>query len=274
MSPAFLEAPVGTVAFCWRLRRRDGIALGFTTHDRDLDIDGLHFRAAPGMLPSAVILKDGLAADAMDVTGALTAEALTETDLAAGRWDGADIRLFAVDWTDPGGERLLLARGTLGAVSVEDSRFTAELRGPAAQLDIPVAELTSPDCRAELGDERCRVDLAPLTRITEIAAVIDEATYDVGDAGAAANGYAYGRLRWLSGANSGLVAPILRSDGPRLTLRDPPVHTAVPGDRVEIVEGCDKGFATCRDRFANGDNFRGEPHLPGNDLLTRYPGAG
>lgn len=270
----FLEAPVATVAFCWRLNRRDGIALGFTSHDRDLVIGGLTYRAAPGMLPSAVSLRDGLEADAMDVTGALTAEALTAADLAAGRWDGAGVRLLVVDWTDPEGGQQLLARGELGAVSIEDERFTAELKGPAAQLAMPVAELTSPDCRAELGDKRCRVDLAPLTIVTEIAAVIDGTTFDVVEAGGSANGYAYGRLRWISGANSGLAAPILRSDGVRITLREPPAFSLAAGDRVEIVEGCDKLFATCRDRFANAENFRGEPHLPGNDLLTRYPGAG
>ncbi len=31
--------------------------------------------------------------------------------------------------------------------------------------------------------------------------------------------------------------------------------------------GCDQGFATCRDRFANIRNFRGFPHMVGNDLL-------
>nr|WP_232014937.1 phage BR0599 family protein [Sphingopyxis sp. EG6] len=34
-----------------------------------------------------------------------------------------------------------------------------------------------------------------------------------------------------------------------------------------------KQLATCRERFANAINFRGEAHLPGNDLLTRYPGG-
>ena len=44
----------------------------------------------------------------------------------------------------------------------------------------------------------------------------------------------------------------------------------VAGSRVEITQGCDKRFATCVARFSNAVNFRGEPHLPGNDLLTRY----
>jgi hypothetical protein len=52
--PAFLERALATAAFCWRLERPDGVALGFTTHDRDLMRGGLRYRAAPGMLPSAI----------------------------------------------------------------------------------------------------------------------------------------------------------------------------------------------------------------------------
>jgi hypothetical protein len=42
---------------------------------------------------------------------------------------------------------------------------------------------------------------------------------------------------------------------------------------VELTQGCDKRAATCAERFANIANFRGEPHLPGFDLLTRFPGG-
>ena len=45
------------------------------------------------------------------------------------------------------------------------------------------------------------------------------------------------------------------------------------GVLVEVIEGCDKSLATCDARFANVANFRGEPYLPGVDLLTRYPGG-
>ena len=84
---------------------------------------------------------------------------------------------------------------------------------------------------------------------------------------------AFGRLRWIGGANSGLESAILSSDGLQLRLREPPPSAIEAGDLVEIAEGCDKSFATCGARFANAENFRGEPHLPGMDLLTRYPGA-
>jgi uncharacterized phage protein (TIGR02218 family) len=88
-----------------------------------------------------------------------------------------------------------------------------------------------------------------------------------------ANAYGGGLLRWMSGGNGGLERAIAASDGTSLTLRAPPVFEVAAGTLVEVVEGCDKSLATCAARFGNVPNFRGEPYLPGMDLLTRYPGA-
>lgn len=271
--PSIVDRELTTLAFCWRVERRDGVCLGFTGHDRDLEIDGLVYRSAPGMLPSAISVSDGFDASTLDVSGALTSGAIREADLAAGRWDRAAVALFLVDWEDPDGERLALSRGELGDVAVKANGFEAELRGPAALLERPVVEQTSPECRAELGDRRCRVDMAARTAVTRVASVVEETVVTVAEAAGGPGAYAFGRLRWIGGANSGLETPILDSLGPQLTLREPPPFAIAEGDLVEIRHGCDKSFATCRTRFANGENFRGEPHLPGMDLLTRYPGA-
>lgn len=268
----FLAKELTTVAFCWRLERCDGIALGFTTHDRDLEFEGLRYRASPGMLPSSISLSEGFAADTLDVKGALTAGGISARDLRAGRWDGAALTVFMVDWEDAAGGRLLVARGELGEIAMRGDAFEAELRGPTAALERPVVEQTSPDCRAELGDKRCRVDMAGRVRITRVAAWAGPVVLDVAEA-AGGNAYAYGSLRWLAGPNCGLHSPILHSEGTRLTLREPPEFAPAPGDLLELREGCDKSLATCTGRFANVANFRGEPHLPGIDLLTRYPGA-
>jgi uncharacterized phage protein (TIGR02218 family) len=270
--PDFLERDLLTVAFCWRLERRDGVALGFTTHDRDLHRGGLVYRAAPGMLPSAISLSDAFQAESLEVKGALTSAAISAADLAAGRWDGTSVQVFMIDWEAPEGDAFAVARGELGAVSIKADAFEAELRGPTAMLDAPAAEQTSPGCRAELGDRRCRVDMAGRTRLTRIAAIPAGDVVEVSEAGAG-NEYGFGRLRWLSGANSGLESPVRRSEGVTLTLEEPPAFPPAVGDLVEIIEGCDRILATCAGRFANALNFRGEPHLPGIDLLTRYPGA-
>jgi uncharacterized phage protein (TIGR02218 family) len=151
--------------------------------------------------------------------------------------------------------------------------FEAELRGPTALLERAVVEQTSPECRAGLGDRRCRVDMAARALVTRIVAMPAEDQIEVEQASAEPNAYGYGRLRWISGPNSGLESTVLRSSGAILTLREIPHFEPTPGDLIALYEGCDKSFATCRTRFDNALNFRGEPHLPGMDLLTRYPGV-
>lgn len=266
----FLAGETLTIALCWRLERRDGVAMGFTAHDRSLLVDGFRYRAAPGVVPSAVEAALPAERSAIELSGALTADAITAADLRAGRWDGAAVRLLAVDWTDP--RRFVeLARGVLGPVRLERGAFHAALQGLEGTLSQRITEVTSPECRAELGDRRCRVDLSLRRQIVRvIAAAGSEITLDRAEP--APNGWGWGRLRWLDGENGGLADPILASAGAVITLAAAPRFALLPGTRAEIVEGCDKSFAACRDRFGNWENFRGEPHLPGTDLLTRYPG--
>jgi uncharacterized phage protein (TIGR02218 family) len=42
------------------------------------------------------------------------------------------------------------------------------------------------------------------------------------------------------------------------------------GAAVVLRAGCDKRFETCRNRFSNAVNFRGFPHMPGNDFVARF----
>lgn len=263
-----LDAELTTIAFCWRLVRADGAALGFTSHDRDLEIQGLAYLASPGMIPAAVERGGG---DAPEVAGAVTSDLLASADLAAGRWDGAASRLFAVDWTDPDGEQVVLATGTLGEVAVARGRFEAALRGPEAALARPACETTSPTCRAELGDRRCRVDLAG-RHVRARATAWNEDGWIELDGMVDVDRFAGGRITALDSPASGLGARITAVRTGTVRVADAGLEEVV-GARVLLTEGCDKRFATCRDRFRNAVNFRGEPFLPGNDLLTRYPGA-
>lgn len=264
-----LGQEVACLAFCWRLERRDGVTIGLTSHDRNLAVEGLVYRAAPGLVPSAIRKGVGLEADAMDLKGALASDAITARDLAAGRWDGAGLWLFLTEWDAPGALWLELARGEIGAVEQAGDAFTAELVGPAAVLERPVAQETSPDCRAVLGDRACRVDMALRRRMVRVSAVDGAAVAVVG---ALADGaYAFGSLWWMTGANAGLAQAVLANDAGGVVLADSPAFAVEAGVLALLTEGCDRRMETCAGRFANAVNFRGEPYLPGNDLLTRYP---
>lgn len=269
---AILGQELVTLAFCWRLERRDGVAIGLTSHDRDLVVAGFPYRAAPGLVPSAIRRGIGLDVESMDLQGALSSDAIRDEDLRAGRWDGAGLWLHLTEWTDPGRLWLELMRGELGTVEQRGESFSVELRGPHAVLQAPVAPETSPGCRARLGDRACRIDLALRQRRIAVAGVTDDAV-EVDGGGLVAGHYAFGSLRWLDGDNCGLAHGVVDNDAGSLILSDPPAFAVRPGARALLTEGCDRRIATCRDRFGNAINFRGEPYLPGSDLLTRYPGA-
>lgn len=271
MSDPPVNDRLSTIAMLWTIARRDGVTIGLTDHDRDLAVGGRTYRAAPGMTPSAIERTDGLDPAAMDASGSLTSDAVTERDLITGRWDGARVTVSAVDWSD-GSAPTVLSEGAIGAVEIGDAGFTAELRGAAAALDRPVTEETSAGCRAELGDRRCRVPMAGRRRFTRVMS-IDGGVVTLDVAEPLANAYGGGRLRWLGGEGCGLEDAIALSAGTTVTLRTVPAVAVAPGTSVELREGCDKILATCAGRFANAVNFRGEPYLPGVDLLTRYPGA-
>lgn len=264
------DGELTSMALCWRLERMDGAGIGLTSHDQTIAKDGVQFAPAPGMLPAAVKRSIGLESASAEVTGALSSAALEDEDLALGRWDGATVGLTAIDWSDTNTGLIALMGGEIGSVSIDGDGFRADLRGAAARLDDPVCPATSAECRAHFGDKSCRVDLAGRSiRAHVVQSSGGTLTLDqTVDAR-----FVLGRLRFINGLNCGLSTVILSAAGSDVQMRDQPRAEVQVGCVVELREGCDKRFATCVSWFGNAVNFRGEPHLPGNDLLTRYPGV-
>lgn len=268
--PSLFDGELTSAAMCWRVERSDGAGLAVTSHDAALSHDGIAFAPAPGMTPAAVSRGLGLDAGSGEIAGAVHSEALDAGDLAFGRWTGSAVALSAVDWADANAPAVELLAGQLGEVAIRGDEFTAELQGASSRLDAPVCPSTSPECRAQFGDKKCRVDLAGRTLRARVSGRSgSELQLDQAIGGE----FLFGRLRYLSGANCGLSSTIVGVSGSVVRVRDLPRGEVASGCSVELREGCDKRFATCVERFANAANFRGEPHLPGNDLLTRYPGA-
>ncbi len=272
MSLEWLDQPLTTSCYAWRLERADGVTIGFVSHDRDLVIDNLRYRAAPGMVPSTIALSDSLEMDSVDIEGVMTSEAIAETDLIAGRWNGAQLHIYLVNWENPDDEPLHLISGEFGEITRSGDAFRVEMLGATSYLDEAIGPLTSPTCRARLGDRQCKVSLAAHQAEMKVSQIVGSQIQFADVQGYAAD-YVYGELRWLSGENCGLSFAIISGASDMIRLADQPTRPVSIGDSALFTAGCDKNFATCRDRFQNSINFRGEPYLPGNDLLTRYPGA-
>jgi len=256
---AHLARDVTTLCHCWRVARADGFVLGFTDHDRPLTVGGASCEPQSGMTATEARDAIGLAGDATDIEGALSSDAISEADIAAGRYDGAVVTTYLVNWRAPE-QNAVLRRATVGKITRADGAFRVELNGPAAALEKRVGRHFRRTCDARLGDGRCGFDLTQegfhgAGAVTERrGAEIDVSGLDT----FAAGWFAHGELNWTSGALNGRTARIAvhRKEGSRVTLTLHEGGEGVEtGDAFAIVAGCDKRFETCRTKFCQPTQF-------------------
>ena len=277
---AHLEGDVLTLATCWRLARRDGVVFRATDHDGDLAVDGETYRARAGYSRTAVASEAGLAVGNVDLEGVLDDAGLEADALRAGLYDGAEVRIFVVNWQDPSQGTLRLRRGWLGEVMLSsEGQWRTELRGMSQVLAQRLIEPYTPDCRADLGDARCGVAITDpeWTRPGLVTAPLDALSFTavIDVEGKPNDWFTGGVIIFTSGQNGGRAIEVRGSDLATgdLVLSFPPPFPVGTGDAFEIYPGCDKRLSTCIERFDNVLNFRGDPFVPGADKLTETPNA-
>ncbi|MEO1639734.1 MAG: DUF2163 domain-containing protein [Pseudomonadota bacterium] len=265
------------VCRCWALVRQDGTTLGFTDHDRALSFDGINFQPQSGMTAHALASSTGLSLNNTEAIGALTSDAITEADIAAGRYDGAAVTLWQARWDDVSARKVQF-RGTLGEITRANGAFTAELLGLTEALNKPLGRSYLKTCSSVLGDARCGVDTSnPAFRLDHtVAAGSDGDHLILSQASGFADGWFSGGLLTVqSGEAAGLKASIrtdvLDGEDRTITLWAPLPVPLASGDAVRLIAGCDKRAATCREKFNNFKNFQGFPDIPGDDWIVSVP---
>ncbi len=266
-----LKSGQTTVCRCWDVTRADGVRLGFTDHDGDLVFDGLTYRAGTGLTAKALMQTTGLSVDNTEAMGALSSEAIHEADIAAGRYDGAAVVAWLVNWADPA-QRLVRFRGTLGEVRRGGGAFHAELRGQTERLNQPIGRIYQRSCGGTCIDHAAPGNFADAT----VAAVTGAQVFRFDGLGAYPDRwFERGTLQVQGGAAQGLAGLIKRDAteaGQRvLTLWQPLGAAVAPGDGVRLLSGGDGTAEHHRDRFGDLADFRGFPHIPGEDWLIRAP---
>ncbi len=276
---AHLKGGATTVCRAWTVVRSDGAVLGFTDHDRDLLVGGVVCRADTGMTARALQQTTGLSVDNSEAVGALSDASVTEGDLLAGRYDGAEVRAFLVNWAAPD-ERVEQFRGSLGEVVRSAGSFRAELRGLSDALNRPQGFAYQPACSAVLGDGRCKFQNLQPGYFDErmVEEVEDNRVFRFASFGGFDDRwFEYGRFEMLTGAAAGLIGVVkndrLEGVARRIELWQSVGDVVAVGDQFRVIAGCDKTTDTCRTKFANFLNFRGFPHVPGEDWLASYPVA-
>lgn len=279
-----LAQQVTTLCTCWEIRRTDGVNFYFTDLDSAVLFGGNVYLPAVGYTKTAVASSSDMSVDNMDVEGLLDDDSITVEDMRTGAFNGAEVRVFLINWEAPSMGILRLKRGYFGEVKIlPNGTFKVELRGLNQKLSQTIGDVTSPECRHDLGDAGCGINIDgdgwPRTGV--VTAVGNRASFaylitdELGEDPRATDDtwYQGGVLSWTSGANAGrnIEVKTCRHEDSTIQLFLRMEMDIQPGDEFIVRPGCDKTRATCFHKFHNVINMDAEPFKPGQDLLTQYP---
>lgn len=274
--PVALEAhyqeAASTFAHIVLFTRTDGVQFAYTSASRKLEIDGVKYLANVGMDVSGLAYAASLAVDDIEMTALDAGDLFTIADVSGGLWRGTTFELSECNWATPSDGVNPLLSGSFGEVRFERGAVVVELVDVKQYMQQPVGIVTSPTCRARLGDAQCKVVLAPITVTGTITGVANQQVFSDSARAEADDWFTEGVLTFTSGACADLqqkVKGFVSATG-TFTLSLPMLLPIAVGDTYSVHAGCMRRWdVDCRDKHNNILNFDGEKDLPGVDKLSR-----
>lgn len=316
---AELQSDRTAFVICWSIEMADGTFIRGTEHDEDVTVPVLGspiedaagtYSAAAGISGSDRKSSSDMSVDNMEVTGALAADATEDTitvdtteitvdstfvtipggddliqinirDIESGNLDAAPVQVILVNWRDPSQGYMLLGRGYLGDITRDtDLVWKTEVVGFLQNLSQSLGKTYGDTCDVKrFGDHRCKVDLAPLTKVgvvsTRTSRRIFTSAITLGALTPDAIYWNGGELTFTSGANAGFTRQVKTGfsgavQGSFVMWDSFPSPINV-GDSFQVVPGCDRSYERCV-FFDNLLNFRGHGRwIPGIPAIIRAP---
>lgn len=159
---AHIKQEVTTLCTCMEILRRDGVSYLFTDHDQPVKRGEATYIPSNSFARASVSSSLDMEVDEMQIKGILNDALIAREDIASGLFDTARVRVMVINYEQPEMGQIIVRSGWLGEIKMnEDYTFEAEIRGLSQSYAQRVGEAYSPECRADLGDFRCKVPLAP-----------------------------------------------------------------------------------------------------------------
>jgi uncharacterized phage protein (TIGR02218 family) len=253
-----LAEPILKIAHCIKISLQNGEVYAFTTHSQNILCEDIEYKINSAFKPSAIIYKDGLAVDNVEVSSLLN---FLDDGVEAGKLDGAVIEIFIVNYERIEYGKMLLFKGMIGEVWCDDNKFIAQVRGLTQKYSANIGSIYSPNCRATFCDTKCKLNISDYSYKANVKKVLDERTILISiikDSGY----FNSGKIEFITGKNRGKKYVIRNYFEGTVELLMKPSFPITRGDKLILIAGCDKQIETCAKKFNNAINFRGEPHLP------------
>jgi hypothetical protein len=160
---AHLQGDVLTICTLWLITLTNGTQYGFTDLDQPVTYNGIVYASAGGYTHSSVESGSTLSTSNSEVNAIFDSSDITPADLESGLWDDATVAISLINYNNVAAGVVQLNGGTLGQVTLMNGKYTAELRGLAQIMQQDYGDIYSPTCRAQFGDNKCQLNLAPFT---------------------------------------------------------------------------------------------------------------
>lgn len=268
-------------ATCWKIERTDGGAiLYFTDHNHSLTVDGASYNPVGSITASATRKQEGMQVQNKNVVGAIRSDKILDSDLLAGRYRGAKITEFGVDWRNPWAGKLWTSVFYIGETKFDNEQWKADVQGLVHRLQVAKGRLYTRECWYRFGDTDCGIDLEGATVKTtlKIVSAVTNQRYEFTSnaSGFLDHEFDEGQILWASGSNQGTLQEVKDFDsanGNKIEIQAPTPFDIAPGDTFYLYRGCDKRIETCRDVWNNKTNFGGFNLMPGTDQVFSTPDA-
>ncbi|PCJ24939.1 MAG: hypothetical protein COA94_06850 [Rickettsiales bacterium] len=142
-----------------------------------------------------------------------------------------------------------------------DLDFEIKCEPETIKYNQPVVQMFSKTCRANFGDDKCKVDMGDYSVLCDVVKVKKNIlTCELGDV---KSGYfKCGKLVTLGGEVESCSFKIMSHSGNDIEVERGCNFDFAEQKQVTLIPGCDKSFRTCCYSFKNAVNFRGEPAIP------------
>jgi uncharacterized phage protein (TIGR02218 family) len=265
-----INAEVQTLAMCYKATLADGTIRGFTTHDRDLVIDGITYVAATGFDPTQIRAMASMGVDGLDLSGAAVSPAISTQAMMEAYWDGAELEVFEVDYTQPAVGTNKLRTGWIGNIETAGLGFKAEMRGLMHKLQQMTGRVVQEMCDADFTDTRCGLDDATYTVTGSATSVTSRRVFGDTTRTELDGVYTYGILTWTTGNNDGLSSAVKNYITGEIELVESMPRAITVGDEYSMLKGCSKTRDACV-AYSNIVNFRGFPEVPTPNSVSEGP---
>lgn len=139
-----------------------------------------------------------------------------------------------------------------------DLDFKMRLEPETVKYGKSLLQLYSKTCRANFGDDRCKIDKSRYSKKYRLVAINGNNLKILGLE--QEDGYFnYGEVSCM---DSNFKAKIIRHRADNVEIVKAVAGILSEPAEIILTAGCDKNFITCCNKFDNAVNFRGEPFVP------------